>query len=113
MPHEHNPQSDGADKTSETNTGSGVGGGVRRPGWVGGAGRVGALARPSLIPNWRRSWRMLTIQIAGAAVLFGALPVDQQSAILSLLGIGPERIPALLGLAVIVARLVQQPKVSD
>lgn len=66
-----------------------------------------------LIPNARRAWRLLTIQIAGAAVIFGALPVDQQSAILLMLGIGPERIPALLGLAVIVARLVQQPKVQD
>lgn len=61
-----------------------------------------------LIPNARSAWRMLSVQVAGLAVIFGALPVDQQSAILSLLGIGPERIPAVLGLAVIVARLVKQ-----
>lgn len=64
-----------------------------------------------LIADWRRAWRMLSVQVAGAAVLFGALPADQQAAILALIGIGPERIPALLGLAVIVARLVDQPKV--
>ena len=61
-----------------------------------------------LIPEARRAWRMLSVQVAGAAVLFGVLPVDQQAAILSLVGIGPERIPALLGLAVIAARLIQQ-----
>lgn len=65
-----------------------------------------------LIPNWRKASRMLSVQIAAAAVLFGALPVEQQAAILSLLGVGPERMPALLGLAVIVARLVDQPKVA-
>ncbi len=66
-----------------------------------------------LIPNASRAWRMLSVQVAALAVIFGALPVDQQSAILSMLGIGPERIPAVLGLAVIVARLVQQPRVND
>ena len=65
-----------------------------------------------LIPNWRRAGRMLSVQIAALAVLFGALPVDQQAALLALLGIGPERMPALLGLAIIVARLVAQPKVG-
>ena len=61
-----------------------------------------------LIPEARNAWRLLTVQVAGLAVIFGALPVDQQSAILSLVGIGPERIPAVLGLAVIVARLWKQ-----
>ena len=64
------------------------------------------------IPNWRRAWRMASVQVAGAAVLFGALPADQQSALLQLLGLAPERMPALLGLAIIVARLIDQPKVG-
>lgn len=63
-----------------------------------------------MIPEWRRAWRMLSVQAAGLAVLFGALPADQQAALLAMLGISPERLPALLGLAVIVARLVDQPK---
>lgn len=66
-----------------------------------------------LIPNWRSAGRMLSVQIAALAVLFGALPVDQQAALLALLGVGPERIPALLGLAVIAARLINQPKVAS
>ena len=64
-----------------------------------------------LIPNWRKSGRMLSVQIAAAAVLFGVLPPDQQAAILALLGVGPERIPALMGLAVILARVIDQPRV--
>lgn len=63
-----------------------------------------------LIPNAGRAWRMLSVQIASVAVVYSALPADQQAAILALLGIGPERIPGLIGLAIIVARLVDQPK---
>lgn len=62
-----------------------------------------------LIPEAAKAWRLLSVQIAGAAVLFGALPADQQASILAMLGIGPERIPALLGVLFIVARLVKQP----
>lgn len=65
-----------------------------------------------LIPNWRDAGRMLSVQIAAMAVLFGALPAEQQAAILALLGIGPERMPALLGLAVILARVINQPKLA-
>jgi hypothetical protein len=65
-----------------------------------------------IIPNWRSAGRMLSVQIAAAAVLFGALPPDQQSAILALLGMAPERIPGVLGLAIIMARLIDQPKVK-
>lgn len=67
---------------------------------------------PKLIPNSRKAWRMLSVQIAAVAVLFGALPADQQAAIMSLLGVAPERIPALMGLAVILARLIDQPGLS-
>ena len=66
-----------------------------------------------LIPEWRRAWRMLSVQVAGLAVVWGALPADQQAAILALVGVGPERIPALLGLAVIVGRLIDQPKARE
>ena len=66
-----------------------------------------------LIPNAAQAWRMLSVQIAALALVFGTLPADQQSAILALIGIGPERIPALLGLGVIVARLIHQPKTQE
>lgn len=65
-----------------------------------------------LIPNWKRAHRMLSVQVAGAAVIFGSLPADQQAAILGFIGITPERIPAALGALFIVSRLVGQPKVG-
>ena len=33
-----------------------------------------------LIPNWKRAHRMLSVQVASIAVLFGSLPADQQAA---------------------------------
>ncbi len=66
-----------------------------------------------LIPNWRRSWRMLSVQVAAGAVAWGTLPVDMQTAILSAVGLGPERIPAVLGALVLLARLVDQPNTKE
>jgi len=61
------------------------------------------------IPNWRRAWRMLSVQIAALAVTWGALPIDTQQAVLALAGVPAERVPALLGVLVLLARLVDQP----
>lgn len=55
---------------------------------------------------------MLTMWIGTGAVLFGALPVDQQSAILAWLGLGPERVPAVIGVLFMAARMVPQKNVS-
>ncbi len=63
-----------------------------------------------LIPNAGKAWRLLSVQIAALAVIFGSLPPDQQTAILQWLGLAPERIPAVLGALFIVTRLVSQPK---
>ena len=65
----------------------------------------------NLIPNWRSAWRMASVQVSALAVLFAALPADQQAAILALLGVDAARIPGLLGLAVILARVIDQPRV--
>ena len=65
-----------------------------------------------LIPEARSAWRMASVQIATLAIVFGALPADQQAAILALLGIDAARIPGVLGLAVILARVIDQPKVG-
>lgn len=64
-----------------------------------------------LIPEWRTAWRMFSVQLAGVAVLFGALPEETQAAVLGLVGVPQSRISAVLGLLIIVARVVQQPKV--
>lgn len=61
-----------------------------------------------LVSDWPSAWRWLSMQVAAAAVVFGLLPPDQQAAILDWLGIAPERIPAVIGAAFIVGRLLQQ-----
>jgi hypothetical protein len=67
----------------------------------------------TLIPEWKRAWRMLSVQIGALSVLWVALPADTQASVLSLLGIDPKNLPGLIGLAVILGRLVAQPKVRD
>lgn len=62
-----------------------------------------------LIPNWRRAPRMLTVWVGLLATWFGLLPTDQQLAILALAGITPLQAPAVIGIAFIFARLVDQP----
>lgn len=66
-----------------------------------------------LVQNWKRAPRMLSVQIAAAVVAWGFVPPDQQEAMLYWLGIDPARVPAVLGMMVIIGRLVDQPKVSE
>lgn len=66
-----------------------------------------------LIENWRRSWRMLSVQVAAAAVAWSALPADAQAAVLGALGVEPSRVPGIIGALVIVARLISQPKTGS
>jgi len=66
------------------------------------------MKKPELIPEWRRAWRFLSVQIAAAGVIFGSLPAETQAAMLDAVGIAPSRLPAILGLLVLVGRLVSQ-----
>lgn len=63
---------------------------------------------PRLTPDWRRAWAWASVQLAAVAVLFGLLPPDQQAALLQLIGLPPDRLPAALGLLFIAGRLVHQ-----
>lgn len=63
-----------------------------------------------LIPQWRRAWRMASVQVATLAVVFGSLPADTQAQVLDLVGVPPGRVPAIIGLLLIVSRIVAQPK---
>jgi hypothetical protein len=56
---------------------------------------------------------MLSVQIATLALAWGLLPPDQHAAMLALIGIGPERVPAVLGLLFLLGRLIDQPKTRD
>lgn len=66
-----------------------------------------------IIPNWRRAWRMASMQIAGLAVVFGTLPADAQAAMLDMVGVPPTRVPAILGLLFMAGRLLAQQKVGS
>jgi hypothetical protein len=65
--------------------------------------------KPRLVTEWRRLHRMASVQLASLCAIFGLLPVDQQAALLELLHIPAERLPAVMGLAFIAARLWAQP----
>ena len=62
-----------------------------------------------LIPNYRRAWRMASVRVAAAAVIWGGLPPEVQGGILAAVGVPAERVPAILGLLLLVARLIDQP----
>jgi len=63
-----------------------------------------------LIDNWRGAWRYITVQLGALMIAWGLLPVDQQAAILAAIGLPAERVPAVLGLLVMVGRMVAQPR---
>ncbi len=67
-----------------------------------------------LIPEWRKAYRMLSVQFAALAVLWIALPEAQQVKILTLLPwVSADQVAGLLILLGIVGRLVSQPKVRQ
>ena len=66
-----------------------------------------------LVPNWRRAWRMLSVQLAALAVVFGSLPADAQASVLDLVGVPASRVPAVLGLLFMVGRLISQPAAAE
>jgi urea transporter len=66
-----------------------------------------------LIPNWRRAWRMASVQIAALAVVFGALPADTQAALLAAVGVPAARVPAIIGVWVLLGRLLRQPAAAE
>lgn len=65
-----------------------------------------------LIDNAKCFYKMFTIWVGSLATVFGLLPADQQSALLDFLHLPPSRVPALIGLAFILARLIKQPAVT-
>jgi hypothetical protein len=67
----------------------------------------------TLIPNWRKAWRMASVQVAAAAVAWGALDPALQASLLAAVGVPAERVPAILGLALLLARLVDQPRTRE
>lgn len=71
------------------------------------------MRKPALIPNWRKAWRMASMQAAGVALGWGLLPPDTQATLLAAVGIPAERIPAVLGVLFLALRLIDQPKTRE
>lgn len=63
------------------------------------------------IPEWKRAWRMFSVQASAFIVAWVALPAEQQSALAGLFGIAPENVPGVLAALAILGRVVDQPKV--
>lgn len=67
---------------------------------------------PSLIDNWKQAYKFLSTHLAVGAATFGLLPPDQQSALLDLIGLPMNRVPAVIAALFLVARLTKQSNVS-
>lgn len=61
-----------------------------------------------LIENWRRAWRMLSVQLSAAIVLLAAA----EPYLPQLRDVLPDHWYAAMAVLVIVARLVKQPKLE-
>lgn len=61
-----------------------------------------------IIENWQSSFKLFSVQLAALAVGFGSLSAEMQGAILGLVGVPQERVPAVLGALFIVLRMVKQ-----
>jgi hypothetical protein len=66
-----------------------------------------------LIPNWRRAWRMFSVQLAAALVVWAATPAETQAAVLQVVGIGPDQLAGVLGILIILGRLIDQPATRE
>ena len=65
-----------------------------------------------LIPEWRRAWRMLSVNFGALALVWLALPAEAQATVLRMLPwMTEERVAGLLILLAMLGRLVAQPKV--
>lgn len=68
----------------------------------------------NLIPNWRRAWRMFSVQAQAAAIAaiagWQALPDDLRAMVPQSVAVGMAIALLVLG---IVGRLIDQPKTRD
>ena len=62
------------------------------------------------IENFSRAWRLFTVQLSAGAIVLGSIPADVQGAMLDAVGVPSSRVPAVLGVLMLVARLVSQPR---
>ncbi len=66
-----------------------------------------------LIDNWREAPKMLSFWACWLAIAWGTLSLGDQTAILEWAGIPQERVPAVIGGLVLLARFIKQKSVSS
>lgn len=66
-----------------------------------------------IVPNWTEAWKWLSMWLSLAAVVFGTLDQPTQAAVLTwFFGLSVERVPAVVGLLIMVSRMINQSKVD-
>ena len=63
------------------------------------------------IENIKQAPKLLSVQLATAAIALGSIPPDVQGAMLDAVGVPESRVPAVLGLLMLLARLLGQKSV--
>ena len=64
------------------------------------------------IENIKQAPRMLSVQLATAAVALGSIPPDVQATVLNAVGVPSSRVPAILGILMLFVRLISQPSIK-
>ena len=68
---------------------------------------------PRIVPEWRRAWRMFSVQASAIIVAWVSLPMEQQEALAGLLGLQPSAVPGVLAALAILGRLIDQPRLRS
>ena len=61
------------------------------------------------IENIKQAPKLLSVQIAAVSVALGSIPPEVQASMLDAVGVPASRVPAILGILMLLARLVAQP----
>jgi len=60
------------------------------------------------VEDWRDAWKWLSVQISSLLIVWASIPIEQQNAVLSLLGLDQSKLMGIVGVAIILGRLIQQ-----
>jgi hypothetical protein len=63
--------------------------------------------KPIIVDDWRASWRWLSVHLTGVLIVWGSLDPKTQADILGGF-VPPERVPLVLGVAILVGRYIKQ-----
>ena len=61
-----------------------------------------------LVEDWRDAWKWLSVQISSLLIVWASIPIEQQNAVLNLLGLDQSKLMGIVGVAIILGRLIQQ-----